>query len=86
MQQSLLNYADLSDGVWVCFLEAFRTILVKPILKSEDRLTGARRMEGQDSWVEEVTNSELTALLHLLVRDCFSALIGSSFPRAEKAV
>lgn len=22
--QSLLNYADISDGVWVCFLEAFQ--------------------------------------------------------------
>lgn len=22
--QLLLNYADMSDGVWVCFLEAFQ--------------------------------------------------------------
>lgn len=68
MQIYLMDFGSVS---W----KSFRTILVKPVLKSEDRLTGARRMEGQDSWVEEVTDSELTALRHLLVRDCFSALI-----------
>lgn len=65
----------------------FRTILVKPVLKSGALLIRVRHMVGHDAfWVEEVTNSRPTVLLFLLTWACFSDLIGSMFQRAEKAV
>ena len=51
----------------------FRTVLVKPVLKSGDTLIGVRHMVGHDAlWVKEVANnSGLTVLLHLVTRACF---------------
>lgn len=45
----------------------FKTVLVKPVLKSGDMLIGVRHMVGHDAlWVKEVTNnSGLTWLLEL---------------------
>lgn len=80
MQIYLMEFGSVS---W----KSFGIILVKPVLKSGNLLTRARHMERQDSFrVEEVTNSELTALFYLLIRACFSDLIGNRFQRAEKTV
>ena len=96
---SFLDYATwIFSYCWtmqICLMEfgsvswkPFRTVLVKPVLKSGDKLIGVRHVVGHDAfWVKEVTNnSGLTVLLHLLTRACFSDLMGSRFQRAEKAM
>lgn len=74
--QSLLYYADVFDGVWVCFLGALQDTTCQTSIEIRGSLTGAKHMVGQEAfWVEEVTNSEFTAFLCSLMREPASQIL-----------
>lgn len=80
MQMYLMEFGSV-------FWEALQDTTCQTGIEIRDLRTGAKHMVGQEAfWVEEVTNSELTVLLHSLMRACFSDLIGSRFHIFEKTI